>query len=400
MTDNISMVDELGLGDTPGPVTSLNQFLNMNDVPGTFNVDKPIQDSTGLEPDELNDGSNKDAILDNTEENTENKANLNVDKDTNEGTDTDKIDGINENKDENVVPVNTGNYKDFLIKLMDSGAIDKIDSFQVGEEEVPLDDMDIDEELFNTIIKEEKQALIDHYKNTTINKEGLSDLTKQLIEVDLAGGDVKEFMETYDSLQAPLNNIDMTTLDGKVSACYMYLEASGVDESLIPDIIESYATKGLLETKSEEAYSVLKSEFDKTILAQKQHALDLQAKEEEAHKEFTRNLNEVLKESIQSDTYRRKIVNTVTHKYEGNKIGLDLIIEEMKGNPLEIADLVQFVFNKEEYLKKNAAKHVEAVNKDIIKKVVTVNRNTSQNILGDSSLERKSTKTFNIKDLR
>jgi len=194
-----------------------------------------------------------------------------------------------------------------------------------------------------------------------VEAEGISDFTKKLIEIEKNGGNVVEALKVYQTIQNPLQSIDISEEKGQIQVLRMYHEARGEDEDTIDTIIAGYKAKGVLDEKAEKTKIILEEAASKRLEAINQQAIDNENARKQAIVEYKKNLKEELKQYEINETFTKKILDAATKEGNDKRYEIDNIYNEKRRNPKEAAELAFFLFNKEEYLKQKTKEAVTKV---------------------------------------
>ena len=250
-----------------------------------------------------------------------------------------------------------------------------------------------DEDTFEEALEIMAEGL---HKNieTDVRGEFESKLGTNIIQFLENGGDYSTFAELIKE-QNVIQNFDIATDNGqKAVVKKYYTEVLEWSEAKVEKHIDRLFNDGDLEEEAIE----LKSKFDKyfaeeqeTLIKQQQEA---QQKQERVLVQRKNSFSSALQETglVQKD-----IVNMVDYVFtdayqlpNGTKIPkLDYDILMLQKNPKELADLVQFITNKEDYLKKKA---VEINNVKVDKKFKQIVQN-QVSIKGGSTADNNKPKS-------
>lgn len=256
-------------------------------------------------------------------------------------------------------------YKDAISILIKSGDWEPVDTL-ISEDgnEVPLDEVEIDEEIFTELTKQQNAVRKEKLLANKIDVTNTSEFTKKLIEIEKNGGNVRQAIEAFTTIQEPLSQVDTTTEKGQIEVIVMELKATNVDDDAIPAIIDGYKSKGVLEEKAQAVETRLKKAFDEHIDAINQKAIKDREAEKERVAEYKKGLKENINKSFQlNDVIQRKLVDAATKKNEQGFYELDRIYNEKRKNPQDAADITLFLLDKEEYLKQKFSEY--STNKEL-----------------------------------
>lgn len=272
---------------------------------------------------------------------------------------------ITENKPEEaiskVVKESSSNYKE-LLKGMWGDSIDTIVQEVDGEEvEVSIDDMDIDEEMFQTIIQSKIEQEKENAGKNKISTEGMSDFAISLIEIDKNGGDISELLEMKRAYSDPLDNLDISTPNGQKQAIYLRKKASdpNQDDDEIILLIDAYEKKGILEEKAEIAERELRGAFEMQVEARKRAAIETQEARGKMLDDYKKDLkSQVSNQFALNDNVIKKLVSIATKSDDDGRFELDSRYSEYRRDPQKAARLALFLLDEEEYIKQVSSKEV------------------------------------------
>lgn len=277
---------------------------------------------------------------------------------------------------ENEPPVSS-NYKEMLSELIEQGIIPAIDAFETEEGDVPFDQMDIDKEMFLSLIKQNQQDIKDSFKESTIDVNGISEFTKKLISIEKHGGNVQQALETYQQVKHPMDSIDLTDVRGQKAMCYLRLQAQGIDDKMAKDLIQSFELQGVLEDRAIESKEQLDNAFSESIARQEEQAIKEEQEYKAALKIYRATLDNVFKDQQLSDTHRRKLLDIATKQNERGDFELDNLIENFRKNPIDAADLILFVTNKDEFIKTKSQALIKQEHINTLRKVNVIRKGTN-----------------------
>jgi tetratricopeptide (TPR) repeat protein len=275
-----------------------------------------------------------------------------------------------------------GFYKEALLKLMESGVLPKTDAFVDDEgNEIPLDEVDIDKDTFADIVKNYIEELKEKAKDESLS--GVSDITKKIIEIDKAGGDVTKVLELYDKVMSPLEKMDIATEDGQIQAIYMLNKAKGMSEDDIANLIDAYKQKGILEEKAIESKDAISKAFEQLMEDEKKRAEQQKQEFEKTIKQYRKSLREKLKERGLGSRVIDTIVSMATDFDESGRTKIDEMFDTKKMNPEEAAELYHFLVDKEGYLKNKLSETVNKEKLNVMKKLrLSKKSNSKKNVDG------------------
>ena len=341
-------------------VSDISDFLSLEEL--GHNVNEVSSDDINLTETEINSkkGDNSTPIPDDI---------IPLEKDTT----TTSTEDINLEEDENIqVTPNTLDYKSIVQELVDGGIWEPIGAFDTEEGEVPFEDMNIDKDTFVALMKHNQEELKEKLTSNSVSIDGVSEFTKKLISIEKHGGDVQKALQAYQTIKQPLESIDINDTKGQRAICYLRLQQNGITGEEANDLIDSYEFKGILEDKAIAFKSQLDEAFNNWVTQQEQVAIDEDRKYRESLKTYKASLNEVFKSSKEfniSETHRKKLLDIATKEREDGLFELDDLIDNHRRNPVDAAELLLFVTDKEAFIKAKAQKLLDEQNKKVFKTI-------------------------------
>lgn len=292
---------------------------------------------------------------------------------------------------EEINDIPTGfDYKSVVEELVGNGIWEPIGAFETEQGEVPFEDMDIDKDTFIALMKHNQEELKTKLTSSTVSTEGISEFTQKLISIEKHGGNVQEALNAYQTIKEPLENIDITDVRGQRAVCYLRLQQQGISGEEAKDLIETYERKGVLEDKATNFKDQLDSAFNEWMLKKEEEAINEEKAYKESLKAYKSTLNEALKNAKEfelSETHRKKLLEIATKETEGGSFELDNLIDDHRRNPNDAADLILFLTDKDNFIKKKAKLLLDEQNKSTLKKISIIPKGKS-----GVDLKMKSTK--------
>ena len=363
-------------------VSDISDFLSLEEL--GHNVNEVSSDDINLTETEINPkkGDNNTPTSDDI---------IPLEKDTTT-TSTEDID-LEEDERIQITP-NTLDYKSIVQELVDGGIWEPIGAFDTEEGEVPFEDMNIDKDTFVALMKHNQEELKEKLTSNSVSIDGVSEFTKKLISIEKHGGDVQKALQAYQTIKQPLESIDINDAKGQRAICYLRLQQNGITGEEANDLIDSYEIKGILEDKAIAFKSQLDEAFNNWVTQQEQAAIDEDRKYRESLKTYKASLNEVFKSSKElniSETHRKKLLDIATKEREDGLFELDDLIDNHRRNPVDAAELLLFVTDKEAFIKAKAQKLLDEQNKKVFKTINIIPKNKT-----GVDLSNKSRKTEDV----
>lgn len=259
-------------------------------------------------------------------------------------------------------PEDSNNYRSMLVDMFGDSVGTIVQEVDGEEVETPLSEIDIDGDLFKEIV----QSKIDEEKELAsegkISTDGISDFAKSLIEIDRKGGDISQLLEMKKAYSDPLDNLDMSTVEGKKQAIYLRKKAANPDEDdqEIQLLIEMYEKKGLLDDKAEAAETELRGALEAEVERRENAA----KKAEEDRAELLKNYRKDIKSSLTSqfklnDKTVKRLVDMSTKADDKGRFELDDRYAEFRRDPKKAAKLALLMLDEEEFVKQITSEEVK-----------------------------------------
>lgn len=364
---------------TEGVVKTLEDYL--------VDIDKP-QDTPSLVIEEDDDDTGSDDPIDDiVVEKGKGKKELEVD--------LDKDTPPTETK---VLP-SAINYKGVLQELMDNQLLDSFDEIELEDgSTIPFDEMEVDKETFSTIIATALEEMKEKASEGKVSTQGISDFTKQLIEVEKSGGDVAQAIASYQKYQEPLTSLDLSNERDQEVAIYIRYNAQGLSDAEISKITKGFKAQGILEEEAYKAKDVVDQAFQQHMDALAEEARAAEAARKENLVKYRSTLSESLDKLSVSKALKKQILDSATKENTEKSFDLDKAYYKLRNNPEEAAELALFILNREEYLSRvtNKATREEALN---TMKKFKLAKKTSGNLNLGKQDDRGSKGKLSIEDI-
>lgn len=247
---------------------------------------------------------------------------------------------------------NSIDYKETLKYLMTNNVIGEIEGIEAEDGSIiPFEEMEVDAETFAEIIRVKQEEERSNLLKDKVSTKNMSEFTQKLVEIEANGGNVAQALETYQKYKNPLENLDLNLESDQQAVVYLKLQASGIPDADIVDLIKTYKANGELENKAVKAKEELETAVNRQLEDINKQALARKEQQKEMLKKYRDSLNDNLKTFELSDSYKKKLLDVATKEDEKGKFELDRIYSEIRQDPKQAAELVLFLTNKEEYLK-------------------------------------------------
>lgn len=272
------------------------------------------------------------------------------------------------------------NYKQSILELSRLGIIDEVteDSEFEGEdgEVTKFSDLDIgSEDIYREYVKnlyeEKKRKELEGH----IDLKGVSDFTKQIIEIDKAGGNVSAVLQAKSQALDPIQDLDLSNENDQKEMIKHYLNTRYKDLSRddIEGLIKSYEDRGTLEEKAVNCKEAIEKALSDFMENEKKNAEKAKQQFLESYKTYKKSLKENVASSFQvKEEYAKKLTDFATKLDERNNFeNLNNKYREMLSNPQTAAELALFLFDKEEYVRQKTNKAVTEERRTVFKKITT-----------------------------
>jgi hypothetical protein len=375
ITDDFSGLESLGNSQI---VENLGTFLSLEDLglkPGSENEDYIPLDNVNITKEDEEEDTTKPtegAVTAEATPTTEEVTGLEGLNALDEGIPTEDV--------EVIIPTGETDYKSILKDLIAEGVLPEIGSFETEDGDVSFDDMAIDKDALLFLIKDHQDKIKEELKSSSIDVNGVSEFTKKLISIEKHGGNVQQALETYQQVKHPIESIDLNDPVGQKAMCYLRFKANGIEDSMARDLINAYEIKGVLEEKAAESKEQLDEAFKQSMIQQEELAIKQEQEFKAALKTYRGTLDSVLKDQQISDTHRRKLLDIATKQTAQGDFELDEYIENFRKNPIDAVDLLMFVTNKEEFIKKKAEEMMKEERKKTLQRVALIPKGKSSSL--------------------
>jgi hypothetical protein len=253
-------------------------------------------------------------------------------------------------------------YKKYVQTLVESGEweFDGIEDPETGEQ-IPLADLDIDEELFNEIKKQQKEEYKSKIKEDILSS--LDSTERKFLEFKKSGGDIKTYLQTL-TTKEKVENLDISTDEGKVIAIRTYYEnvlkkTPEWTEKFINRLIKDLDIDSEAEQAKDELDKIAKAQHDKVVKDTEQAAKQA----EESRLKAIEDLKNTLKQDNLPTKELNFIVKGFTETDERGLTEIDRHYLTLRNDPKKAKLVWDMLTNTEEFVKKVSKE--EVLNKDL-----------------------------------
>jgi hypothetical protein len=267
-------------------------------------------------------------------------------------------------------------YLDIVKERLDSGEWDDLVIEDEDGNEVKLSELkDIDKDTFKALEKEIKTQKDTEFKEKYVSVDGLDEVKKRLINI-VKEGDLdlaKALFQNPAALQEPFQGYDNENDDHNEDVLdWYYQKALGHSPKEAAALVKASKEDLTLDTKAQKIVEYQRNQFYTNLQNREQKILADKAKEQETIKEYRKNLSTELKQEGLSENLTRKFVDVATKTDNTGNYEIDTIYDEWMSDPKKAKELIYFMLDKENYLKKATAAVKKDVHLDTLKRIKIV----------------------------
>lgn len=286
-----------------------------------------------------------------------------------------------EKKEEEIVFNNTDAvYFDIVKDRLDSGEWeDVLIETEDGTEKLLSELDNIDKETFKNLEKAIKDQKSEEFKSKYVEVDGLDEVKKRLINI-VKSGDLdlaKALFENPESLKEPFQGYDEDNDEHNTDVlAWYYQKIMGHSSSETRALVESSKKDLTLDAKAQKIVEYQRQQFYKGLENKEQELIESQKQEQERIKEYRKGLAQEFKQEGVSENLARKFVDVATKKDQNGSFEIDNIYEEWMNDPKKARDLIQFMLDKDTYIKKVTSETKKNVQLENLKKIKIVQDTT------------------------
>lgn len=303
-------------------------------------------------------------------------------------------------KKEKVVPpvVQTTPYTDKLKDYISAGFLED-SKITIGEGEEATDMFlseleNLDEDTFNAIITQYKEAKDKELKEKYISRDGLDERTEKYIELKKAGGDISKLVEAEIEYVNPLTTYDLENEVHQEELIRRDLTAQNLHPRVIEAQVQAFKEDMSLDLEAKKIAKRINEQFDTYLETKKQEQLTAIEADKEQQKVFRKNINEELKLLIADENIAKVILDNSTKRGEYGLTNTDQLFFEAQKDPKRYAEIAFFLNNREGFLKSVGAKASLKDKKETIKTLFTINPSVVKTIKKETQPETEGDKVF------
>lgn len=267
-------------------------------------------------------------------------------------------------------------YLDIVKEKLDSGEWEDLVIEDEEGNEVRLSELkDIDKDTFKALEKEIKTQKDTEFKEKYVSVDGLDEVKKRLINI-VKEGDLelaKALFQNPAALQEPFQGYDADNDDHNEDVLdWYYQKALGHSPKEAEALVKAAKEDLTLDVKAQKIVDYQRNQFYENLKNREQEILAEKAKEQETLKEYRKNLAAELKQEGLSENLTRKFVDVATKTDKTGNYEIDTIYDEWMSDPKKAKELIYFMLDKENYLKKVTSSVKKDVQLDTLKRIKIV----------------------------
>jgi hypothetical protein len=264
----------------------------------------------------------------------------------------------------------SGEWEDMLVETEDGT-------------EIKLSELEsIDKDTYKTLEKEVKIQQEAEFKEKYISVDGLDEVKKRLISI-VKEGDLelaKALFQNPESLQVPFQgyDVDDDSHNEQVLTWY-YQNALGHSPKESAALVRAAKEDLSVDVKAQKIVEYQRNQFYNNLKNREKEIIEEKAGEQERIKEYRKTLSAEFKQDGLSENLSKKFVDVATKLNKSGDFEIDTIYDEWMSDPKKAKDLLYFMLDKENYLKKATASTKKDVHLDTLKRIKIIQDTTKVN---------------------
>lgn len=285
-----------------------------------------------------------------------------------------------EKKEEIVFNNSDAVYFDIVKDRLDSGEWeDVLIETEDGTEKLLSELDNIDKDTFKNLERAIKDQKDEDLKSKYIDIDGLDEVKKRLINI-VKSGDLdlaKALFQNPESLKEPFQGYDEDNdVHNTEVLSWYYQNIIGHSPSETRALVDSSKKDLTLDLKAQKIVDYQRQQFYKGLENKEQELIAEQKEEVERIKEYRKGLTSEFKQEGVSETLTRKFVDVATKKDQNGSFEIDNIYEDWMNDPKRAKELIQFMLDKETYIKRVTSETKKNVQLENLKKIKIVQDTT------------------------
>ena len=291
-------------------------------------------------------------------------------------------------------PTPTSIYKEYVIKKITSGEWADVEG---------LDELEVDEDVFDEIQKAQIDHKVREAKENTIKTDNLSPIMLKALEIDKNGGNISQVFETYKNIYenpaAPIANLDLDSPADQEKILRYLHKSTGLEDFEVESIIDGHKKNLTLAPAAGKAKEKIDAVFTKYLDDQAQQAEAAKTQQKEAIKAYRNSISEEAKKYQINDSYRKSIIEKLSKQDENGRYAADALYDEWRRDPEKAVRIAMFMTNEDEYIKTRAEKVIMAEKQDNFIKLKLSGANKSQGTVDYNSSKHKEKDVVSLSEL-
>lgn len=220
-------------------------------------------------------------------------------------------------------------------------------------DEVPVEEANLTRDEFLALAKTQAENIKKELTKGKVSVNELSPISQRLLEIEQAGGDISSALQSYNQFQSPMENLNFDSVKDQETAIRILHQAQSRNSEESQILIDRYKKDNLLKSKAEEASELVNDAFNKHLESIEEQAKVQSKERDERLKEYRGTLDDTFKGlGINEGKYKRELLDLATKQDKSSRTyGIDNIYRQMRANPVEAAELILFLTDRENYLK-------------------------------------------------
>jgi hypothetical protein len=280
-------------------------------------------------------------------------------------------------------------YSNLAKKYIERGAWQDA-KMEINGEEVVLSELeDLDEETFLEIQKSQDQARQEDLKDKYIDKEELDEISLKIVEISKNKGDISKALDIKKRFIDPLEQFDLDDeahQEALVRQKY-HIESNGKLSREDIDVIIERKKKDLLLDKEASQYAEsLKVGYKAYLDKENQKLAEEKVQEAENVKTLKKSVRDSLAKYGLNDASIKPLVNFIGTKDNDPLIQM---VNDIKKDPEQLAELIFFLNKKEDYIRAIGNKTTTGVETKLLKKLEFIRDNKKEEKSGQVKTKEK-----------
>ena len=271
-------------------------------------------------------------------------------------------------------------YLDIIKEKLESGEWEDMLVETEDGTEVKLSELEsIDKDTYKTLEKEIKTQQEVEFKEKYVSVDGLDEVKKRLINI-VKEGDLelaKALFQNPEALQVPFQGYDVDDdAHNEQVLTWYYQNALGHSPKESAALVRAAKEDLSVDVKAQKIVEYQRNQFYDNLKNREKQIIAEKAGEQERIKDYRKTLAAEFKQDGVTENLSRKFVDVATKLNKSGDFEIDTIYDEWMSDPKKAKDLLYFMLDKENYLKKATASTKKDVHLDTLKRIKIVQDTT------------------------